>query len=302
LWNCFNDGVLIISGSLQCGVFKPTNVISLSYHEFELDLSPSVLKRQCNEYMKLGMQGITLVFSSGDSGVGSRNSQCILRTDSASGPTFTLSTEGKIFVSTFSSVCPYVTSVGGTVLPPGGIAGKDTEIAVTRFPSGGGFSTLYPRPDYQAEVVGHYLDTYQNASDPNSYPFYTGQDLANVGANGGLYDRDGRGYPDVSAIGDNFPMFYRGKVGKIGGTSLSTPVFASMINLINEQRLAAGKSTVGFINPVLYANPQAFNDITVGSNPGCGTKGFAVKEGWDPVTGLGTPKFSSLLDVFMQQS
>lgn len=39
--------------------------------------------------------------------------------------------------------------------------------------------------------------------------------------------------------------------------------------------------------------------ITTGSNPGCNTDGFSAVKGWDPVTGLGTPKFSKLLDAFM---
>lgn len=56
---------------------------------------------------------------------------------------------------------------------------------------------------------------------------------------------------------------------------------------------------MGFINPVLYANPSALNDITKGSNPGCGTKGFKAVKGWDPLTGLGTPNYVQLLSVFM---
>ncbi|KAH6691799.1 hypothetical protein BKA61DRAFT_449087, partial [Leptodontidium sp. MPI-SDFR-AT-0119] len=53
------------------------------------------------------------------------------------------------------------------------------------------------------------------------------------------------------------------------------------------------------INPVLCANLGALNDITVGSNPGAGTKGFSCVPGWDPVTGLGTPDYNKLLKVFM---
>ena len=68
---------------------------------------------------------------------------------------------------------------------------------------------------------------------------------------------------------------------------------------INEERLAAGKKTVGFVNPTLYANPSALHDITTGSNPGCNTQGFKVTQGWDPVTGLGTPNYPALLKVFM---
>jgi tripeptidyl-peptidase-1 len=56
---------------------------------------------------------------------------------------------------------------------------------------------------------------------------------------------------------------------------------------------------VGFLNPVLYANPNALNDITSGNNPGCGTQGFSAVNGWDPITGLGTPNFQKLVDVYL---
>ena len=71
------------------------------------------------------------------------------------------------------------------------------------------------------------------------------------------------------------------------------------ITQINQERSLAGKGPVGFINPVLYANPWALNDIKNGSNPNCGTAGFDAVEGWDPVTGLGTPNYPKLLEVFM---
>jgi len=73
------------------------------------------------------------------------------------------------------------------------------------------------------------------------------------------------------------------------GTSLSAPIFGAVITLINEERTAAGKGPVGFVNPVLYAHPWVMNDITNGSNGNCGTPGFSAVRGWDPVTGLGTP-------------
>jgi hypothetical protein len=41
-------------------------------------------------------------------------------------------------------------------------------------------------------------------------------------------------------------------------------------------------------------SPQAFNDITTGSNPGCSTNGFSAAKGWDPVTGMGSPNFPAL--------
>jgi len=39
-------------------------------------------------------------------------------------------------------------------------------------------------------------------------------------------------------------------------------------------RLAQGMSALGFLNPIIYSAPTGFNDITTGSNPGCGTNGF----------------------------
>jgi tripeptidyl-peptidase-1 len=133
------------------------------------------------------------------------------------------------------------------------------------------------------------------------YPYYEGN--ASFGANGGVYNRIGRGIPDVSANGDNIAVFMNGNFTFSGGTSAATPIFASVINLvrpsplpiltseplgygcadtgqINEERLAIGKSPVGFINPVLYANPSVLNDITNGSNPNCGTAGFNAVPGW----------------------
>ena len=41
---------------------------------------------------------------------------------------------------------------------------------------------------------------------------------------------------------------------------------ASIIALINDGLVAAGKSPLGFLNPFLYANPQAFTDITSGQS------------------------------------
>ena len=58
-------------GQLQCGVYKPTNVISFSYGGQEADVPYAYQRRQCNEYMKLGLQGVSFFFASGDAGVGS---------------------------------------------------------------------------------------------------------------------------------------------------------------------------------------------------------------------------------------
>ncbi|KAL9100078.1 MAG: hypothetical protein Q9163_004502 [Psora crenata] len=254
-------------GDLQCGVYTPTNVISISYGGQEYDLPASYQQRQCNEFMKLGMQGVSIVVSSGDSGVAGPRGD-----DNANG---CLGPGGTIFSPDFPATCPYLTTAGATVLI--GDVTKDDEIAVTRFPSGGGFSNIYPIPSYQTAAVATYFAT----KNP-PYPFYSTTDNDSLGANGGIYNRNGRGYPDISAVGDNVLIFNMGAPTLIGGTSASAPVFAAILNRINEERIAAGKPTVGFVNPTLYSHPEILHDITVGSNPGCGTNGFSCAAGWDP--------------------
>jgi len=257
----------------QCGGVKRANVISFSYGGQEFDLSMNYQIRQCNEFMKLGMEGVSLLFSSGDSGVagpaGDDNANGCLN---GTGP----NEIGTVFSPDFPAGCPYITAVGATVLPPGGNAFKDEETAVTRFPSGGGFSNIYGTPSYQAAAVNTYLTQH---TPP--YKAYCGTNNSGLVNNmGGVYNKCGRGYPDVSAIGDNVLVFAMGAPTLVGGTSASSPLFAALINRINEELLAKGQPTVGFLNPTLYQNPGALHDITVGSNPGCGTDGFAAAKGW----------------------
>lgn len=156
------------------------------------------------------------------------------------------------------------------------------------------FSNIYAQPKYQKAAVQGYLTKY-----PPPYTAYSTLDNKAVGANGGIYNQIGRGFPDFAAIGDNVLIWNEGRPRLIGGTSAASPCFAAILARINMERINAGKSTVGFVNPTLYANPQVLHDITVGDNPGCGTNGFSAQPGWDPVTGLGTPNFPSMLKLFM---
>ena len=163
-----------------------------------------------------------------------------------------------------------LTSVGATT----GI----TETAASF--SSGGFSNIFARPSYQSSVVSSYL-------------------TALGSTNSGKFNTSGRAFPDVSAQGENVEIVVSGSFGTVAGTSCSSPIFASVIALLNDQLIAAGKSPLGFLNPFLYstAGKAALNDVTSGSNPGCSTNGFPAKAGWDPVTGLGTPDFTKLLSA-----
>ncbi|KAJ7625518.1 subtilisin-like protein [Roridomyces roridus] len=171
-----------------------------------------------------------------------------------------------VFQVAFPAGCPYLTAVGS-------VHGVAPEIA-SDF-SSGGFSNVFGTPDYQATAVAGYLKTLGNT-------------------NKGLFNTSGRAYPDVSAQGENVQIVSGGSTGGVDGTSASSPIFASVIGLINDELIAGGKSPLGFLNPWLYANAAAFNDVVDGSNPGCGTDGFPALAGWDPVTGLGTPNFAAM--------
>ncbi|KAL5409468.1 hypothetical protein PMIN03_005912 [Paraphaeosphaeria minitans] len=277
-------------GERMCGVYKPTNVISISYMKDESELPAAYQKRQCDEWLKLGLQGVSVFVASGDSGVGD-----LPKPDSPNG----CLRNGTVFTPGHPNTCPWLTSVGATKVYPGKTV-FDPESAANNladetyyFPysSGGGFSNVFGVPKYQSEAVRDYFET----ADPG-YPHYYDGNWQN---STGLYNRNGRGFPDVAANGDNIVAAFDGSIHMTGGTSAAAPIFASVVNMINEERIKIGKGPVGFINPVLYASPEVLNDIKNGSNPGCGTNGFDASKGWDPLTGLGTPDYPRMLDLFM---
>ncbi|KAF9077839.1 subtilisin-like protein [Rhodocollybia butyracea] len=170
----------------------------------------------------------------------------------------------KPFLPTWPA-CPYVTSVGAT----GNIPEKAADL------SAGGFSNQFGQPSWQQKAVATYLGKIGNLYE-------------------GKYNRSGRGYPDVSAQGEKIQIIKSGGVEAVEGTSASSPIFAATIALLNDELLSAGKPPLGFLNPWIYANPEAFNDITSGSNPGCNTEGFPALPGWDPVTGVGSPNYPAM--------
>ncbi|TFY50310.1 hypothetical protein EVG20_g11593 [Dentipellis fragilis] len=108
----------------------------------------------------------------------------------------------------------------------------------------------------------------------------------------------GRAFPDVAAQARRFEIVIEGEVTYTKGTSCSAPTFAAIVALLNDFLISEGKPPLGFLNPLLYSKGVAgLNDITSGNNPGCGTPGFSAVQGWDPVTGLGTPDFGKLQAV-----
>ncbi|KAJ7738963.1 subtilisin-like protein [Mycena metata] len=175
------------------------------------------------------------------------------------------------FTPLFPASCPWATAVGSTI-------GFGPEIAVNF--TGGGFSNLFPAPSYQTTQIAAFLGTLPTGFE-------------------GIFNSTGRGYPDVAVQGWQFSVVNDDILFQESGTSLSTPTFAGIIALINDQLIAAGKPVLGFLNPFLYSNPTAFTDITIGYNQGgfcpVTAPAFNATAGWDPLTGSGTPLFPKLL-------
>ncbi|KAJ8124745.1 hypothetical protein O1611_g8896 [Lasiodiplodia mahajangana] len=266
------------TGEPMCGTYNATNVISVSYGRNEGDRPASYTARECMEYMKLGLMGVTLLFSSGDTGVAGLSGRCLLDNGA---PTPVGASYGR-FNPLFPASCPWITSVGGSALPANGSL-TSRQVVAYEFPPGGGFSNLFPLPDYQASTVASYYATH----DP--------------GYNASRYNNSQavRGFPDVAVASQDFITGIDGGFQAFTGTSAAAPTFGAMITLINGERIKAGKGPVGFLNQVLYAHPEIFDDIIEGHQSGCGTEGFHAVEGWDPASGLGSPNFIGLKDVLM---
>lgn len=213
-------------------------VISTSYVYNEADLSPAYETRQCLEYAKLGLLGTTFLYGSGDNGVAGLGDQCI---DPVTGQ-HNDGTSGR-FSPSFPGTCPYVLAVGATQINSGASVLQPESACEQVIYSGGGFSNTFALPSYQRSAVSTYFNKYA--------PSYTSAQYNN--------SRATRGFPDVSANGANYLVSVNGQYLSVFGTSASSPVFASVLGLINEARLNLGKSTVGFVNPALYANPSMFS-------------------------------------------
>jgi subtilase family serine protease len=168
----------------------------------------------------------------------------------------------------FPASDPYVLAVGGTSL--GLFNGVFSQAAWggfskgTTFGSGGGFSSYFRVPSWQRLMI-------KNSTS--------------------------RGVPDVSLDADpqtGVEIISQGNSMFVGGTSLSTPVWAAIIALMDQ----FNDRSLGLVSPMLYFiastgyYTQAFTQITSGNNGY-----YYAYAGWNPVTGLGTPIVSNLLNI-----
>jgi tripeptidyl-peptidase-1 len=105
--------------------------ISNSYGEPEQTVPRKYAERTCTLIAMMGLRGVTVMESSGDTGIGA----ACLHNDG---------TKRARFDPQFPSTCPWITSIGGTQAVNPEIAWAD---------SSGGFSDYFPRPAYQADAV-----------------------------------------------------------------------------------------------------------------------------------------------------
>lgn len=238
----------------------------------EADIAPGEVQSDNAEFMQAAAEGMSVLFASGDCGDSTPCGQSI-----GSG--------------SWQATSPYVTAVGGTTLGLKNASGEksdwgwgtyytnfnDAEILdggrqvtdqgwLTPFlfgaGSGGGPSLIMLEPSYQKKVVPELLATQTYLSDGLPVPL----------------DPPRRVTPDISMVGDGSTGFLVGETGTIysppldpgcvklsetteycessdGGTSVSSPLFAGVLALVNERRFSNGGGPIGFANPALYRLP-----------------------------------------------
>jgi len=255
---------------------SPPPIMSVSYGNDEVQQSSADFMDSANaQFQKLGAMGVSVLFASGDQGVVGRTGK---------------KKDGK-YHPDFPASSPYITAVGGTDLATKSVIGAEKAWSA----GGGGFSDHFAVPEYQTAAVADFLKK---------------SDAAGLTPDDSAFTRTGRGYPDVAGMaGQQNPycvaasLLGRGSPGVTGmvgvaGTSASCPVVAGLFARLNAARAAQGKPNLGFLNPFIYQNPQAFNDVTLGSVTGAtGVQGFSAIEGWDAATGMGTPNFPKMMEA-----
>ncbi|HET9125573.1 MAG TPA: S53 family peptidase, partial [Solirubrobacteraceae bacterium] len=195
-------------------------VVSTSWGLCEPEVGRSQLLAEDTLFQEAAVQGQTILAAAGDTG-----------TDDCG--------NGQPAVDDPSSQ-PWVTSVGGTHL----LAAGDTVWDDAAGATGGGASSFWPRPVWQAAVPA--------------------QTAVTCGAAGVAC----REVPDISADADpatGYTVFFRGSWQTVGGTSVAAPTIAALTALA-EAAPGCGGRRLGFLNPALYADAADIQDVTSGAN------------------------------------
>jgi kumamolisin len=221
---------------------KPS-VLLVNWGSAEVNWSAQSIENFHQVAQEAALLGITIAAACGDNG-------------SSDGLT-----DGKNHVD-FPASCPHVLAVGGTRLTAAnGIIESETvwNGGAHGGASGGGYSTVFGRPSWQAAVVS----------------------------------QSGRGVPDVAGNADpetGYSILVDGQQVVVGGTSGAASMWAGLIVLLNQKL----NRRVGFVNPSLYSIDQSsgFREITLGNNGA-----YSATYGWNPCSGQGSPLGARLLQA-----
>jgi len=184
----------------------------------------------------------------------------------------------RTLVPQWPSSSPWITAVGGT-------DGERPESAAGL--SSGGFSNRYSLQSWQRDRVNAYIN-----SGLSTLP------------EKGSYNATGRAYPDISAVAIDVIIVLNGKDTPLDGTSCASPITAGVFALLVDARLAANKTSLGFLNPLIYSASMAnaLNDVTSGHSYGCDSvapSGWPATAGYDLATGMGTPNYVQMKEVVL---
>ena len=265
------------------------SVLSISYGACEAQIGANTINSLNTTFQQANAQGMTVVAPGGDDGAA----------DCDSGSSVRSATHG--LTVDFPCSSPYVTCAGGSEFSEGtgtywaATSDANNGSALSYIPEtawndtnaqglsagGGGASSFISKPTWQ-QGTGVPNDNLRDVPDvvlsasPNHDPYL-------ICSGGSCVN----GFRDANQ-----------NLDVVGGTSCSTPTFAGIVALVDQQ--ASGRQ--GNINPTLYSlasiSTDAFHDITTGNNqvpctvntPNCttGTLGYVAGTGYDQVTGLGS--------------
>ena len=245
-----NSGSGVIDTYNRIATDNLAKSVSTSWGLAENSSSSSTRSSENTIFQQMAAQGQSIFAASGDSGAYDNGSSLSVD-DPASQP--------------------YMTGVGGTkVTTSGGGGAWSGETtwnggSIRNGGGGGGISTVWPIPSYQAG----FGSAASKASTAN------------------------RNVPDVSLDADpnnGYAIYFSGGWYIYGGTSCAAPLWSAFTALVNQQRVSAGKGTLGFANPALYAIGKTanyateFHDIADNST----NLYYPAVSGYDLATGLGT--------------
>lgn len=260
------------------------DVMSQSFGEAESCVDPNYFQKWQDLFQQASNQGWSIFASSGDSGASQS----------------TCDNSAAILAPGWPASDPNLTAVGGTTLratDPAGMYAMETAwtepLAGCNPPaldptdincSGGGYSTIFAKPSYQnGAVTGGFRGVPDVSYD--------------AGVNGGVLTHCSVCNLTLPAsVGGPYPpdapIFFI-----FGGTSAGSPQWAALTADADQM---AGHD-LGNIDPQLYSiaagpGPKALHDVLQGNNDVAEIgAGYNAGEGWDPVTGLGTPNAAYLL-------